>query len=236
MSVETIRKDLQDLATAERAEKSKRYFRTGPGEYGEGDQFIGVSAPDLRRLTRIHRECSVGDVVKLLASPIHEERHLAAMLLTEKYRRARADEKMKIFEFYVSHLDRINNWDIVDCSAPKLVGIHLLTNTRERKRLDRWARAKSLWTRRIAIVATQTLIKNDEFDDTLRIATVLLRDKEDLIHKAVGWMLREVGKRDLAVEEGFLKRHYGEMPRTMLRYAIEKLSPEHRKAYLDGRI
>ena len=228
------RRDLKALADDGIAAHSQRFFKTGPGEYAEGDRFIGVRVPAIRGIARQYRALSHAGVLSLLRSAIHEERLLALVILCDQYKRGDGDERKKIYDAYLGHTAFVNNWDLVDASAHKIVGPHL--ENRSRRPLDRLARSKSLWERRIAIVATFHFIQRGEFDDTLRIADRLLGDGEDLIHKAVGWMLREVGKRDRKREEEFLRERYGRMPRTMLRYAIERFPERRRKAYLKGAV
>lgn len=221
---------LRAVATPERAEGARRFFKTGPGEYGEGDQFLGVTVPDLRRVVREFRELGLGEVLELLRSPWHEARSLALLILCEQYKRGDDAVRKKIYDLYLGNTRFVNNWDLVDCSAPPIVGAHV--RERDRAVLRKLARSKSLWERRIAIIATQHLIRAGELDETLRIAALLVNDGHDLIHKAVGWMLREVGDRDRAAEERFLREHVAHMPRTMLRYAIEKFPPALRREYL----
>jgi 3-methyladenine DNA glycosylase AlkD len=230
---EQIRKQFRKLGDPAIAEHSQRFFKTGKGEYGEGDKFLGIRVPVIRQWAKTHRTISLEEALAILQSPFHEERHLALLILVARY--AAADtrgEQAAIYRAYLNHTDDINNWDLVDCSAEHIVGAYLFP--RSRKPLYRLARAKNLWRRRIAMMATFHFIKRGDFADTLMLAEKLLTDKEDLIHKAAGWMLREVGKRELAVEEGFLDRHYRKMPRTMLRYAIEKFPENERQAYLRG--
>lgn len=226
MTLATLRRDLKRVSSSKRAKINAWFFKTGKGEYGEGDVFMGVSMPDLRTVTRKHRDLPLTDVQCLLSSKIHEERMAALVLLTLKY----ADSPDEIYRFYLTNTSRINNWDLVDVSAPRIIGTHLLTHPRTI--LDRLVRSKNLWERRIAIVSTQQLIRNGQFKDTLRLAKFLLPDRHDLTHKATGWMLREVGKKDLSALRGFLKLHAGRMPRTMLRYAIERMTPTERKKWL----
>ncbi len=226
-------KRLRALGDADDAKFLQRFFRTGPGEYGEGDRFLGIRVPDTRRLARELRGMPLDEIERLLHDPHHEARLLAVILLSDAYERGTAAERDAIFRLYLRNAKRVNNWDLVDLSAPNVVGAHLAT--RPRARLDTLARSRSLWERRIAIVSTQHFIRNREFDDTLRIARALLHDEHDLIHKAVGWMLREVGKRERAPLEAFLDEHAHEMPRTMLRYAIEHFSPADRRRYMDAR-
>lgn len=234
MIADEIRARLQRRADRERAIGAGRYFKTGPGQYAAGDVFIGVSAPELRSLAKQYRHIAVGDALELLRSPVHEQRALALLILIHIFSKASEQTKKEIFNLYLNNTAHINNWDLVDLSAPHIIGRYLMDKAR--RPLHRLAKSKNLWERRIAIVATQWFIRNDDFADTLKISETLLVDKEDLIHKAVGWMLREVGKRDLKSEEAFLLKHYKRMPRTMLRYAIERLPEARRQAYLKGRI
>jgi 3-methyladenine DNA glycosylase AlkD len=232
--VREIQAELDELANAEIAAHSQRFFRTGSGEYGEGDRFLGIRVPVLRKAAKRHREVSLSDVVTLLKSAWHEQRLLALLLLVLKFERGAGDQQKEIFQLYSDHLQYVNNWDLVDSSAHQIIGGYL--HGRSQRLLDRLAKSKVLWERRVAIIATYHFIKRDEFDATLRIAERLLQDDEDLIHKAVGWMLREVGNRERKVEEAFLRTHYADMPRTMLRYSIEKFPEPLRKRYLEGRI
>jgi 3-methyladenine DNA glycosylase AlkD len=225
-----IDKRVRTLANPDRATVMQRFFKTGSGEYGEGDRFLGVSLPDIRALAREYRGTAVGELDRLLRSPWHETRLLAVIMLAEAYRRGDATARDRIYRLYLRRTDRINNWDLVDVTAPRVVGEHLVT--RPRGVLGRLARSKSVWERRIAIIATQTFIRLGQFDDTIALARQLLDDDHDLIHKAVGWMLREVGNRDEAVLRRFLDQHASAMPRTALRYAIEKLPPRVRGRYL----
>lgn len=228
-----IIKKLKELGDKEIAVHSKQFFKTGEGEYGEGDVFLGIRVPTIRNCVREFREISLKDALELLKSPFHEARLLALLLLVAQYSSAnRMTDREVIYRSYLSHTSFINNWDLVDCSAEHIVGTHLFL--KDRSPLYRLARSKRLWDRRIGIMSTFHFIKRKDFPDTLTIAEMLLHDKEDLIHKAVGWMLREVGKRNRSVEERFLSKYYKEMPRTMLRYAIEKLPESERLAYLNG--
>ncbi len=229
-----IHKELRALASSETAANLQRFFKTGPGQYGEGDVFLGVNMPQLRELAKQHRDADLATVTALLESGYHEERMLALLLLMQFYQRAEEEGRTAAFDLYLAHTHRINNWDLVDVSAPRIVGQHL--QDRSRKVLHKMARSSLLWEKRIAILATAWFIRLNDFDDTLKIAETLLGDEHDLMHKAVGWMLREVGKRDLAVLEGFLKQHYRDMPRTMLRYAIERFPEPRRRNYLQGTI
>lgn len=210
----------------------QRFFKTAPGEYGAGDKFLGLRVPALRRLVREYRELSDRHALEMLASSWHEERLLALMLLVDGYGRGDDSRRDSIHRAYLAHTRYINNWDLVDASAGFIIGQHL--DPRQIGLLERLARSGDIWERRIAIVSTYHFIKQNEFGPTLKIAQLLLKDSHDLIHKAVGWMLREVGKRDRKAEDAFLKKHYRTMPRTMLRYAIERHPEKVRKQYLAG--
>jgi 3-methyladenine DNA glycosylase AlkD len=234
MPIREIKARLQKLANKKRAEQSKRYFKTGSGEYGEGDVFLGIAVPELRKLSRSYRDLPLAVTETLLKSPIHEERLLALLILVLAYTKADANTQQQIYGLYLKNTAFINNWDLVDASAHYIVGAFLWD--RSKKPLYRLAKSKSLWERRIAIMATFHFIRQGSFAETLKIADILIVDQEDLIHKAVGWMLREVGKRDLRTEEEFLKPRYKDMPRTMLRYAIEKFPTAKRQRYLKGEI
>jgi 3-methyladenine DNA glycosylase AlkD len=230
VTAKAIERRLLSLRDATIAEGHLRFFKCGPGQYGEGDAFLGLNVPMLRTLSKEFTPASVDELIELLQSRWHEARLLALMILVRKYERGDEELRDEIYRRYLANTDRINNWDLVDASAPNIVGAHLLD--RDRKPLYTLAKSDSLWKRRIAIVATQHLIRHDDFDDTLRIAELLLDDKHDLIHKASGWMLREVGKRDQAVLERFLRQHAPRMPRTMLGYAIERFPEEARRKYM----
>jgi 3-methyladenine DNA glycosylase AlkD len=232
--IDEIQNQLVSLSNNEDGLFLQRYFKTGPGQYGEGDSFRGIRVPELRRLAKAHQEIALAQAELLLHSGYHEDRLLALMILVRKYARADGSSRSAIYELYLSNTKFINNWDLVDSSAEHIVGAYL--RERSRKPLDQLARSRSIWERRIAILATFHFIRLGEFEETLRIAERLLGDKEDLIHKAVGWMLREIGKRDLKKEEAFLREHYRQMPRTMLRYAIERFPEVKRQRYLRGAI
>lgn len=221
----TIQADLQKLASPAKAKSSAWFFKTGIGQYGEGDVFIGVTVPDQRKVAKRYKDLSLVEIEKLLKSPIHEHRLTGLLILAGK------KLSKEIYDLYFKHIDRVNNWDLVDSSASYIVGKYLLY-TLDRNILLKLAKSKNLWERRIAIISTATFIKNDEFKDTFAISELLLQDTHDLIHKAVGWMLREIGKMDQEAEEAFLKKHYKTMPRTMLRYAIERFSPSKRAYYM----
>jgi 3-methyladenine DNA glycosylase AlkD len=218
------------LAHSSRAAFAARFFKTGPGDYGTGDRFLGIRVPVLRKLAVQHQALPLRGLASLLKSSWHEERLLALFILVRQYAGAGPAQREAIYRLYLSHTGRINNWDLVDCSAEHIVGAHL--RDRRRTRLVRLAKSRVLWERRIAIMATFHYIRRGEFTDTLRVARLLRDDPHDLIHKAVGWMLREVGKRNRAVELAFLRRHADRMPRTMLRYAIERFPARLRRRYL----
>jgi 3-methyladenine DNA glycosylase AlkD len=234
MTIQKIKKRLEQIANKEKAEFLQQFFKTGPGEYGEGDVFIGVKVPDLRNVAKDFRDMAIKDVIVLLESAVHEERLLALLILVSKYAKGNETAKKEIYKLYLNKTKFINNWDLVDVTAHHIVGDYLMNKNKDT--LFSLARSEDLWERRIAIIATFYFIRNERYEETLKIAKTLLDDKEDLIHKAVGWMLREVGKKDMATEETFLKQHYKEMPRTMLRYAIEKFPEPKRQKYLKGRV
>jgi 3-methyladenine DNA glycosylase AlkD len=234
MSLQEIRARLRKLGDKERAKNSQWFFKTGPGEYGEGDRFLGIKVPELRKLAKEYHAITLSEVTQLLHSPIHEERLLALLILVRAFAKGDEHIKEKIYQLYLKNTRYINNWDLVDLSAVYIVGAFLMAKSK--KTLYPLAKSNNMWERRIAILATFYFIKEGEFTDAMKIAHMLLSDKEDLIHKAVGWMLREVGKRHLATEERFLKEHYKKMPRTMLRYAIEKFPEAKRQRYLKGTI
>jgi len=229
--LDKIKKELSSLANKKDAQILQRFFKTNKGEYGEGDIFIGVRVPQQRELVKKYWEMNLKEVESLLKTNIHEYRLVALLILVKKFEGADEKLRKKIFNLYLKNTKYINNWDLVDLTAPNIVGTYLLDKSRDI--LYRLAKSKNLWERRIAILATYTFIKQGEYQDTLKISEILLKDKHDLIHKAVGWMLRELGKRvDQAIEEKFLKKYYKSMPRTMLRYAIEKFTDSKRKFYL----
>jgi 3-methyladenine DNA glycosylase AlkD len=233
MTAQQIQKRLRQFASKKKAKVLQGFFKTGPGEYGDGDVFLGVVVPDIRRVAREFHDTSLGEITTLLASTVHEERLLALLMLVHAYAGGDDSLKRKIYSLYLKNTKYINNWDLVDLSAPNIVGAYLLDKSR--KPLYAFVKSKDLWKRRIAILATFRFIKQNDFDDTLGIAQLLLKDDHDLLHKAAGWMLREVGKRSLPVEERFLRQHYKKMPRTMLRYAIERFPEGKRRRYLDGK-
>ena len=224
---------LRTLADPEVAAVSTRFFKTGPGEYGEGDVFIGIRVPAIRKVAKDFKGLPAAEVECLLHSKIHEERLLALMILVTQFEKADKAARRQIYDLYLANTRYINNWDLVDLSAPQIIGGFL--ETRSRRPLYRLAKSASLWERRISIVATHWFIRHGDFVDTIRLAERLLGGKEDLIHKAVGWMLREVGKRDVTVLEEFLGQHCRVMPRTMLRYAIERFPEKKRRKYMGGK-
>lgn len=228
-----VRKELARRSNAEVAAFLQQFFKTGPGEYGEGDRFRGIRVPVLRELSRTFRGLSLNDTIKLLHSKWHEDRLLALLLLVRRFRTADERQRAEIYRLFLANIDRVNNWDLVDSSAPQIVGAFL--REKDRQPLRQMARSTSLWERRIAIMATFDFIRQDDFDETLRIARILLRDPEDLIQKAVGWMLREVGQRSRGALRRFLGEHAARMPRVMLRYAIEKFPETERQKYLRAR-
>ena len=233
MKAADVRKELKSMADPGKAAILQRFFKTGPSQYGEGDIFIGVMVPQSRLVAKKFNQLPLGEVRTLLYSRVHEERLVALLILVWRYSSASSSrEKEEIVKFYIDHIKQVNNWDLVDLSATNILGAHLVDRDNRRRLLYRLAGSENVWERRIAIVATHYFIRNGDFSDTLKIAEMLLQDRHDLIHKAVGWMLREVSKRDAAAEEEFLEKHCSVMPRTMLRYAIERLSKRRRRRYM----
>ena len=229
-------KKLKEVADLEKAKLLQRFFKTEKGEYGEGDVFLGIVVPELRKIAKEFCDLNLNEIQELLDSKIHEKRMIGLFILIKKYDKADELLKKQIFEFYIKSAknNKINNWDLVDLSAPNIVGNYLID--KNRNVLYKLVISSSLWEKRIAVLATFSFIREGDFSDSLKISKILLGDKHDLIHKAVGWMLREIGKRDVKVLEGFLKENYKIMPRTMLRYAIEKFPEEKRKSYLSGKV
>lgn len=230
MSVQDLKNELRILADFEKANLLQRFFKTGKGQYGEGDIFLGVIVPNTRKVARKNLDLNLLEIKKILYSKIHEERLCALLILVDKFAMANLAEKKKIFDFYIKNSKQINNWDLVDLSSHKIVGEYLLD--KPRNILYKLARSKNLWQKRIAIISTFAFIRDGQYKDYLKIAEILMKDKHDLIHKAVGWMLREVGKKSANVEKAFLKKFSKKMPRTMLRYAIEKFPEDERREYL----
>jgi len=226
---------MSQAADVEKQAFFPRFFKAGPGEYAEGDQFLGITVPQVRSIAKqFGPPLSYGDIAELLHDPVHEYRLLALLILMYRYPKASLKEKEKMVKFYLTHRKFVNNWDLVDGSASRILGMYLLETVRDISLLETYARSKNLWEKRIAIIATLAFIADDQFDPTLKITEILLHDSHDLIHKACGWMLREVGKRNQKVEEKFLRTYCKTMPRTMLRYAIEKFDPALRQKYLKG--
>jgi 3-methyladenine DNA glycosylase AlkD len=234
MSAKAVQKEIRALGSKERAKDYSWFFKTGPGQYGEGDRFLGVSMPDIRKVVKGFRELSFSDIKTLLKSTWHEERMAGLLILVLQYQKTNdAQEKQDIFDFYLANRVAINNWDLVDVTTPHIVGTHLLSRPKkERSFLYDFARSENMWERRIAMLATFPFIRERKFTDALAIAEILLGDTEDLLHKAVGWMLREIGKQDEEALKQFLEKHVHHMPRTTLRYAIEKFPEKERKMWL----
>jgi len=219
-------KEIHSLGNAQKAKDLSRFFKTAKGEYGQGDRFLGVTLPQIRKIAKKYKEIKIIDLEQLLHSDFHEERMTALIIMTLRY----PAEKDKFYKLYIKNRKYINNWDLIDVTCPRIVGDYLLTKPRDI--LYKFAKSKNLWEKRIAIISTLMFIRNNDFVDTLAIAEILLNDNHDLIHKAVGWMLREVGKKNKNTEEIFLQKYYKIMPRTMLRYAIEKFPELERQKYL----
>ena len=234
MRFNEVRSVIKGFGNKNHAATMQRFFKTGKGEYGEGDIFVGIKVPVQRQIAKQFRDLSFDDIGKLIKSKIHEERLISLFILVDQYQKTDEERKNKIYSFYLKNRKYVNNWDLVDLSAPKIIGKHLLN--RNKSILIKYAKSLNLWEKRIAMLATYTFIKNGNYEITLKISDILLKDTHDLIHKAVGWMLREIGKGDIKILEGYLKDRYKMMPRTMLRYAIEKFPESKRKKYLAGRI
>ncbi len=223
-----LKRDIRLLSDSVKAPVAQRFFKTGKGQYGEGDIFLGLVVPKQRTLAKKYRALEFKGIESLLHSSIHEYRLIALFILIDQYKRN--DEKKKFFDFYIKNIKYINNWDLVDLSAPNILGDYLLN--KNKKILLKLVKSNNLWERRIAIISTYTFIRHNQFNETLKLARKLLKDDHDLIHKAVGWMLREVGNKDQKVEKSFLNKYYQVMPRTMLRYAIEKFNKKQRSFYM----
>lgn len=228
--INQLKKELKQIANPNRAKHESRYFKTGKGEYGEGDIFLGIDTLNKRKLAKKYSQLSLKDIKYLISSKFHDYRFVALVILINKYQKGDERKRKQIFNFYLKNIKYVNNWDLVDISAPNIIGDYLLD--KDRKTLYQLVKSKSLWKKRIAVLATFRFIKENQFEDTLKISEILLNDHHDLIHKAVGWMLREVGKKDQIEEERFLLRYYQKMPRTMLRYAIERFKENKRQFYL----
>jgi len=225
-----VREWLRETASPAHAKVLAGFFKTGPGEYGEGDRFLGLRVPAIRRVVPRADGLPKAGIISLLKSAFHEERVLGFLILVRRFERAAPEDRKRWFDLYMSHRECVNNWDLVDLTAPRILGAWLLD--RPRDVLDTLVVSPNVWERRMAVLATFTFLRHGEYDDLIRLATRLLDDPHDLMHKACGWMLREAGKRNLGVLIGFLERHCTNMPRTMLRYAIEKLPERERKAWL----
>ena len=231
MNAAQVKEELKNLGNPEQAKLLQGFFKTGPGQYGEGDIFLGIKVPVQRKVAKKYKDLPLQEIQQLLDSKIHEHRLVGLLILVYNYEKSKNKE---IVDFYLSNTRNINNWDLVDLTANKILGDYLLD--KNRSLLYNLAKSSDLWEKRISMISTAAFIKENDFNDTLKISEILLNDKHDLIHKAVGWMLREVGKKDQDVEEKFLKKYYKNMPRTMLRYAIEKFEESKRKAYLRSEI
>ncbi|MCK5283288.1 MAG: DNA alkylation repair protein [Nanoarchaeota archaeon] len=225
-----LKKEMKSLADPIQAKILQRFFKTGRGEYGEGDIFLGIKVPIQRKVAKKYNDMPLKDTIDLLKSKIHEHRLTALFILIDRYKRSNGKDRERVFDLYLKNTKYINNWDLIDLSAPHIIGDYLLDKKRDI--LYKLAKSKSLWEKRISILSTYTFIRNNEFRDTLKISKMLLKDRHDLIHKGVGWMLREAGKRNQEVEEMFLKKYYKKMPRTMLRYSIERFDENKRKYYM----
>ncbi|MEI6420124.1 MAG: DNA alkylation repair protein [bacterium] len=232
LTASELLKELQSIADPTRASLLQWFFQTKKGQYGEGDVFLGIYVPKQRLLVSAYWQMSLSEVNRLLKSKYHEGRFTAQQILVKKYQKGDTEEKKKVYEMLIQNLESLNNWDLVDCTVPHIFGAYLFE--RPRTQLYKWAKSKNLWLRRISIISTMYFIRKGDYADTLKLAEVLLHDKHDLIHKAVGWTLREVGKKSFMTEKKFLDKHYKTMPRTALRYAIEKFPEVLRQNYLKG--
>jgi 3-methyladenine DNA glycosylase AlkD len=230
MDLKSLIHELDKCKNTKKAKLLSRFFKTGKGEYGQGDIFIGINVPTLRNIAKKNQDLSLKDTEKLIKNPIHEYRLTALFILIIKYSKANSNLQKQIYNLYLKNKKYINNWDLIDLSSNRIIGNYILKNPSNKQILYSLSKSDNLWDRRIAVMATFEFIKNFEYGDALKISKILLNDKEDLIQKAVGWMLREIGKRDFQIEENFLHTYYKKMPRTMLRYAIEKFST-NKKAY-----
>ncbi len=232
MSYQKIAKDLKKLANPNKIKVLSSFFKTGPGEYGEGDIFTGITVPNQRKIAKKYQKLAKNDILQLLHSPIHEYRLTALIILVTQFEKGDKQKQEEIYKLYLQNTKYINNWDLVDVTTPKIVGAYLLSHKSERKILYKLVKSKNLWERRIAVLACFTFIRDNDFIDILKISKLLLADKHDLIHKAVGWMLKEMGKKDTNKLRKFLDECAKTMPRTMLRYSIEKLDKQERKKYM----
>lgn len=227
-------KEVNSKSDAKQAENLQRFFKTGPGEYGEGDIFLGIKVPVQRQIAKKYIGLNLLKIQELLKSKIHEHRLIALLILVSKFKKGSETERGNIFNLYLKNTKYINNWDLVDLSAPNIMGEFLIDKKKDI--IYNLAKSNNLWEKRISIISTFSYIRREEFEDSFRIVEMLLHDKHDLIHKAIGWMLREIGKKNQKVLEDFLKKHYDRIPRTTLRYAIEKFDEDLRKKYLDGKV
>ncbi len=235
MSVQALQSQLLAVSDPVRAAKQQKFFKTGKGEYAEGDSFLGIPVPIQRKIARDFAGLSLENLHSLLAEDIHEYRLTAIFILVDLYKRNKDEsQRREIVDFYLQHLDRINNWDLVDSSAHKILGPYFFD--KDKDILFNLARTDHLWSQRVAVISTFYFISKNKYADSLVIAELLLQHEHDLIHKAVGWMLREVGKRSMDTERKFLDAFYKDMPRTMLRYAIEKFPEALRQQYLKGTV
>lgn len=232
IEVNNLKEQLKKYIDKDKAEFLPRFFKVAPGEYGEGDVFIGVTVPNQRKVARNFKKLSFDDIESLLKEEVHEYRLTALLILVHQFEKSKEDNKKALINFYLENADRVNNWDLVDSTAHKILGPYLIN--KDRKILYKLAKEDHLWKQRIAIMTTFHFIKNNDYKDALAISEILINHNHDLIHKAVGWMLREIGKRDKEVEVEYLNKYYKQMPRTMLRYAIEKFPNEERQNYLKG--
>lgn len=234
MTAKDVERELNAHENPADAEFLQRFFKTGPGQYGEGDVFIGLRVPQTRVITKKYRDLPLGEIEKLLDSPIHEHRLAAVIIMTERAKRAQEEEKKDLYDLYLRRIDRMNNWDIIDISCGHVVGGYLLDKPRDI--LYKLARSKVMWERRVAIISTSRFIAHGDLDDTFKLAELLINDNEDLIHKASGWMLREAGKKDETRLKDFLDQHAATMPRTMLRYSLEKLHSTDKAHYMTAKL
>ena len=233
MNANMIKDELNAVSNVEQAAQLSRFFKTAPGQYGAGDIFIGVQVPKQREIAKKYKGLSLNEIEKLITSKIHEHRFTGLVILVELFTQSQEEvERQEIVDFYLAHLKWVNNWDLVDLSAPRILGKYLLLHPTKRKMLFSMAQSTNLWERRVAVLATAPMIMQSQFKELLFLAERLLNDSHDLIHKAVGWMLREAGKVNLNILEGFLEKHANSMPRTMLRYSIERLEPSRRKYFM----
>lgn len=230
MTAKDVERELNAHENPADAEFLQGFFKTGKGQYGEGDVFIGLRVPQTRVITKKYRDLPLPEIEKLLDSPIHEHRLAAVIIMTERAKRAQEEEKKDLYDLYLRRIDRMNNWDIIDISCGHVVGGYLLDKPRDI--LYKLARSKVMWERRVAIISTSRFIADGDLDDTFKLAELLINDNEDLIHKASGWMLREAGKKDEARLKDFLDQHAATMPRTMLRYSLEKPHPTDKAHYM----